>query len=215
MTALLGDLARVTDEWCCFPEGREKILVRVIDGEEEGSFRVVWRHLSRLEEGTSGPAPYLETPRHRLNDCALEYEEEVVPQGEGPLVLLVEDNLDFARIMKKLFKHHDIELVHAETGDMALGLLEASQRLPALVISDFHMPKMNGAFFIRQLRRMTRFKRTPVIMLTSDEQTDIEVHSIETGADAFIGKSENPKILFAHVMRFLEREGWVKEAAAL
>jgi two-component system NtrC family sensor kinase len=60
---------------------------------------------------------------------------------------------------------------------------------------------MNGKEFVSTVRKNERLKHIPIIMLTSDEDIDVEVELLNLGADAFVSKSKDPRILAAQIKR--------------
>jgi DNA-binding response OmpR family regulator len=67
------------------------------------------------------------------------------------------------------------------------------------------MPSMDGFQFIERLRSIAQFKSLPVIMLTSDETVEAELQGLNAGADTFLRKSEDPRVLALHAKRLVDR----------
>jgi DNA-binding response OmpR family regulator len=74
------------------------------------------------------------------------------------------------------------------------------------------MPVMNGRDFLARMKADMRFRSIPVIMLTSDDDVEAEIGLLEAGAEAFISKSKDPRILCAQIRKFA-RKLEVREAA--
>ena len=138
--------------------------------------------------------------------------EEVTQTVESQLILLVEDNAIFARVLEKFFLKQGIATFHCENGVTALEYLNQGNNLPDLVLCDVHMPHMNGIELVKRLRSERRFDAMPIAIITSDDQTDTELRLLEEGADAFVSKSEDPRLLTVKVKRLLEKKG-AKRAA--
>jgi CheY-like chemotaxis protein len=71
---------------------------------------------------------------------------------------------------------------------------------------------MNGREFLTRMKNDSRFRSIPVVMLTSDEGSDIELSLLELGAAALVSKSKDPRVLCAQVARIL-RDVSIEEAA--
>jgi CheY-like chemotaxis protein len=128
-------------------------------------------------------------------------------------ILVVDDNPMFCRVVERLLGRENYQVSFAENGQAALDLLARSITfLPRVIICDLHMPELNGKEFVRLLKSDPRLSLIPVIMLTSDDGVDVEVSALETGADALISKSKDPRVLCAHVTR-LVKLGSLREAA--
>ncbi|MCB0333745.1 MAG: response regulator [Bdellovibrionales bacterium] len=131
------------------------------------------------------------TPLHLVQDCP-------------PVVLVVDDNEVFRCVLERFFERQGMRTIHASNGEEALMLLQ--EETPDVVVCDVHMPSMNGHEFIKAFRAQDQFTATPLIMLTSDDDVETELSTVEAGADAFLQKNEDPRKLCAYVSRFLKRE---------
>lgn len=128
-------------------------------------------------------------------------------------VLVVDDNPMFCRIVERLLKREGFQVSFAENGRVALEVLVGQLSfLPKVVICDLHMPEMNGKEFIQCLKQDPRLRSIPVIMLTSDDGVEAEIAALETGADALVSKTKDPRVLCAQVLR-LSKGGSLQEAA--
>jgi DNA-binding response OmpR family regulator len=128
-------------------------------------------------------------------------------------ILVVDDNLMFGRVLEKLLKREGFEPSFAGNGAEAYErLTQLVNFVPRVIVCDLHMPVMNGKEFLTRLRADERFKSVPVIMLTSDEDIEAEVGLLESGADAFVSKSKDPRVLCAQI-RKLARRADLREAA--
>ena len=113
-------------------------------------------------------------------------------------ILLVEDNpSDIGLTRRALEKSHIAnELVVAEDGQEALDYLlggapltgSKMTELPALILLDLKLPKVDGLQVLRQIRADDRTSRLPVVILTtSNEEMDI-AQSYDLGANSYIRK---------------------------
>ena len=134
-------------------------------------------------------------------------------QGEDEPVLVVDDNPMFCRVLERLLHREGVNPYFADNGVVALEKLEASQGLvPKVIICDLHMPVMNGREFLSRLKSDRRFDWIPIVMLTSDEDVDVELQLLAEGADAFVSKAKDPRVLTTHVQRLL-KAGALRKAA--
>lgn len=108
-------------------------------------------------------------------------------------ILLVEDNRDDVDLTIMALEKCDIinEVKVAGDGDEALSMLydtEEDPELPALVLLDINMPKINGFEVLKEIRGNERTRRLPVVILTSSrEEQDIH-RGYDLGANSYIRK---------------------------
>lgn len=82
-------------------------------------------------------------------------------------ILIVEDSSAIRRIMKMQLQQMGFSRIHeAQDGSAALALLQAEKM--DLIISDWHMPRMNGVELLRRVRGSEETKDIPFIMMTGD-----------------------------------------------
>ncbi len=122
-------------------------------------------------------------------------------------VLIIDDNASFAAVVGKFLERHSIKSSHAQNGKLALALLTRGEYRPDLIVCDIHMPFMNGEEVLSAVKALPSLEETPFVMLTSDDNIDTEVRVVEAGAHAYINKSQDPRILAAHVLRILKEIG--------
>jgi two-component system response regulator len=115
------------------------------------------------------------------------------------VILLVEDNPSDIGLTKRAFEKNHIqnELVVAEDGQEALDYLFGAgpyagrdiSIMPALILLDLKLPKVDGLEVLRRVRGHELAKRLPVVILTSSrEEHDVAV-SYDLGANSYIRKT--------------------------
>ena len=109
-----------------------------------------------------------------------------------PLLLLVEDYAD-TRQMYAEFLSASFEVLQAGDGQEALALLATS--VPALVITDFTLPGIDGFELIRQMRGNASTRRVPVICLSGHCGRAHEQRAREVGCDRVLEKPCLPEAL--------------------
>lgn len=120
-----------------------------------------------------------------------------------PLILIVEDEADLVTLLKYNLEKEGFRVMSASDGEEAL--LLANEQTPHLVLLDWMLPLMSGLEVCRQLRRNTKTRDIPVIMLTArGEETD-KVRGLNSGADDYISKPFSPTELVARIRAVLRR----------
>ncbi|WKZ57317.1 MAG: response regulator [Bdellovibrionota bacterium] len=123
------------------------------------------------------------------------------PQAQR--ILLVEDDVDQRSILQTYLKKLGYEVHAAEDGLRALSLLQ--HLVPDLIITDLMMPNMDGAEFITQVRRESRFAGVPILVLTVVEDDERELNALELGADDYCEKTMQRRLLVKRIERLLEK----------
>ncbi|MDI6688291.1 MAG: ATPase, T2SS/T4P/T4SS family [Desulfobacterales bacterium] len=118
-------------------------------------------------------------------------------------ILVVDDNAIIVKIVGNLLESEGYIVLTAENGLEAMKL--AFQSKPDLIITDLLMPEMDGVTLIKKLRAQLSTRYIPIIMLTVKDEVDVEVKSIDAGADDYLIKPVNPKKLVSRVNRLLNR----------
>lgn len=153
--------------------------------------------ITTLEEAEKvlGPKPENQTPVVKNLE---------IPNNFGrKKLLLVEDDDTTRSILAMLFEENFFEVIEASNG--VDGLEKAHAYAPNIIVSDLMMPRMSGLEMLKKLRSDKRISDIPVLMLTAAAQEDNELRLLENGADDFVGKSNDSKIMLARVERLLSR----------
>jgi two-component system response regulator len=111
-------------------------------------------------------------------------------------ILLVEDNDDDVQLTRRALQRNNIanELIVMGDGVAALNYLHAAaegvggQMLPALILLDLKLPKMDGLEVLERLRADPRLRRQPVVILTSSNEARDILKSYDNGANSYIRK---------------------------
>ena len=128
-------------------------------------------------------------------------EHEDFVDSEQPILLIVEDNNDLRNLLKQTFADH-YNVMTAANG--AIGVESALEHIPDLIISDIMMPEKDGFALTYELKNDERTSHIPIILLTAKAGDETKLESIVSGADDFITKPFNSKILSAKVSKLIE-----------
>ena len=99
------------------------------------------------------------------------------------VVLAIEDEPQLVRFLKASLAGHSIRLIDAPTG--AAGLVEASTRVPDLILLDLGLPDMDGVEVCRRLREWTQI---PILVLSARGQERDKIEALAAGADDYLTK---------------------------
>jgi len=115
-------------------------------------------------------------------------------------VLVVEDELKIARLVRDYLHQAGFAVLEASDGKSALAL--ARQEQPDMILLDLGLPGMDGLDVTRRLRTTSA---VPIIMLTARSEETDRVVGLELGADDYIIKPFSPKELVARIRAVLRR----------
>ena len=143
--------------------------------------------------------PYVR--RHPMDSFTMDGAEEDPENENLPIVLIVDDNEDIRLFISEHFAS-DYRILEAEDGEKALKL--AQQEIPDIVISDVMMPKMDGYELCKELKLDSKTCHIPFILLTAKASNDSALKGFELGADNYVTKPFNPKLLELRVRNILQ-----------
>jgi len=116
-------------------------------------------------------------------------------------ILVVEDNIELRNYLKNKLRT-DYTVVEAENGKT--GLQMALKGIPDLIISDVIMPEMDGFEFCTHIKENLKTSHIPVLMLTAKAMSSDKIKGIDSGADAYLNKPFEMKLLRSYIKRLIE-----------
>src|SRR5690606_16179717 len=115
-------------------------------------------------------------------------------------LLIVEDNLELRSYLKQELSS-DYKVLVAENGRE--GLEKAMKYIPDVVITDIIMPEMDGIEFCTILKKDFKTSHIPVLMLTAKAMTEDWVEGFEAGADLYLNKPFEMKIMRSQIKQLI------------
>lgn len=117
------------------------------------------------------------------------------------LVLVVEDDEDYAEIISQTLRRESHEVVVMGTAQAALKFVE--RKPPALAVLDVVLPDGSGLELCRRLRE--RQPALPVVFLSSLDRSSDKIAGLESGGDDYVTKPFHPGELLARVRAIIRR----------
>ncbi|HEV7815262.1 MAG TPA: response regulator [Janthinobacterium sp.] len=124
-------------------------------------------------------------------------------------VLLVEDDARLAGLVSEYLVRHGFEVASVLRGDLAMQAIVREK--PDVVVLDLMLPGLDGMDICRQIRRQSAL---PVLMLTARGDLADQVAGLEIGADDYMLKPVEPRLLLARLRAILRRSALAAPAAA-
>lgn len=103
-------------------------------------------------------------------------------------ILSVDDSVIIRKIIRNGVELLDYELVEAGDGLEALDILEQSSVDISLILLDWNMPGMDGFEFLQKVKEMATIKHIPVMMVTTESETENIIKAIQAGAINYMVK---------------------------
>ena len=133
----------------------------------------------------------------------MEGRETAVVRDAGARILLVEDDDGLGELIVEYLARNGLDVHWVRRGDAALDI--ARELAPDLGLLDLMLPGTDGFGICRELR--ARGSTVPILILTARGDDFDRVIGLELGADEFIAKPVQPRVLLAHVRAILRRAG--------
>lgn len=183
---------------------------------------------NELAEESDAPdaiASYEMLPQNITNDTVIDDLETALPESDTDLpedtnsaenkpdppsyqLLIIEDNVELLHYLKDGL-NQEYRIITALNGKQ--GLHKAKQYLPDIILSDVMMPEMDGLELCTHLKSDPDLSYIPIILLTARSATVYEIEGIVTGADDYITKPFDFRLLRAKIHRFLRSRQNVRE----
>lgn len=117
-------------------------------------------------------------------------------------VLLVEDDARLASLVTDYLRGYEFEVEVCGRGDLALAHFQKAR--PDMVVLDLSLPGLDGLEVCRQIRAVSA---APIVILTAREDAFDEVCGLESGADDYVNKPVQPRVLLARLRALARRAG--------
>ncbi len=131
----------------------------------------------------------------------------VAPTSQIPLIMVVDDSITVRRVTQRLLLREGYRVVMAADGLQALERLQ--EELPAVVLSDIEMPRMDGFDLARNIRADARLKGLPIVMITSRIAEKHRDHAKSLGVDHYLGKPYSEEELIGLVQHYCAEKTFV------
>jgi len=123
-------------------------------------------------------------------------------RGDHIAILVVDDDENLRRLVAAYLENEGYQVEQAADADAALA--SVTRHEPDLILLDLMLPGLSGLEVARRIR--TR-RQVPILMLTARGSEDDVLEGFDAGADDYLVKPFNPKVLVARVRAVLRRSG--------
>jgi signal transduction histidine kinase/DNA-binding response OmpR family regulator len=109
-----------------------------------------------------------------------------------PTILVIEDNKE---LREYLTEHFETRFKVIQAIDGIEGVRMAKEMNPDIILTDIQMPNMNGYELCDEIRQNFATSHIPIVMLTANNTIDNQIEGLSTGADAYVTKPFEIKLL--------------------
>ncbi|MDF1876358.1 response regulator [Sulfurimonas sp. SAG-AH-194-L11] len=118
-------------------------------------------------------------------------------------ILVVDDSVLYSNYLKQNLLIHNFKVIMASNGQQALERLEAHPEIE-LLITDYHMPIMDGLELVRKIRKKRTKKELSVLILTSDTNSYTTSKFLKEGANDYITKPFSRDEFYARIYQNID-----------
>ena len=130
--------------------------------------------------------------------------EQLIRQKfRGRRILLVDDEPVNLAVTRTLLEESGLLIDTAEDGMQAIHL--AREKSYRAIIMDMQMPRLDGLQSTRQIREIPGYRETPILAMTANAFAEDKARCLAAGMNDFLVKPVNPDLLFASLLKWLER----------
>lgn len=123
-------------------------------------------------------------------------------------ILVVDDSVTQLATIRYVLSNSGFDVLSAADGKEGLKvLLELydNNKPLHLIITDINMAGMDGITFVKEVRKDIKFKFIPIIILTTEGDTEIKMEGKQAGASAWVVKPFQPEQLLSLINKFLPK----------
>lgn len=172
-------------------------------------------HIKAYSTLGEGSTFYFTIPQHKSRSvpASLQVLEGSLPTPSTSFskakILVVEDNPEIRTIISDCVGRF-FEVVQAQNGQEGLELI--NKDMPDLVVSDIYMPGIDGIELCQQLKSNPLTFHIPVILLTAVDSEDSKIQGFEIGADSYVTKPFNERVLLSQIQNLILSRQQLKES---
>jgi chemosensory pili system protein ChpA (sensor histidine kinase/response regulator) len=122
-------------------------------------------------------------------------------KSTAPIVMVVDDSLTVRKITSRLLEREGYQVVTAKDGVDALQQLK--DMIPAVMLVDIEMPRMDGFDLTKNVRGDPRTSGIPIVIISSRTADKHRNQAAQLGVNAFLGKPYQESELLQHILTFV------------
>ncbi|MGN0350082.1 MAG: EAL domain-containing protein [Roseburia sp.] len=144
------------------------------------------------------------TEQKEIDKELMRYRTVIAESLEEVPTILIVDDLEINRSALRCIFEENYRILEAANGKEAFEILMKNQNKVDMILLDLQMPVMDGPTFLKQKNKQMELAGIPVVIITSDDDTEHQVEILELGANDYIVKPFIPEIVSRRVENVLE-----------
>lgn len=117
-------------------------------------------------------------------------------------ILTVDDSTTICRLLEKILRAGGYDTRSARTGEAALAIVD--EIVPDAIISDLHMPGMDGIELVAALRARPGLETTPILLMTTESHSSRREEARAAGASGWLVKPVRSRVLLDTLSRVID-----------
>ncbi|WP_430974099.1 response regulator [Sunxiuqinia rutila] len=144
-----------------------------------------------------------------ISSLNVEHQESIEQDGfkKEPVLVVIDDHQDILDYLKDILEKN-YRVYTAINGKEGLSLV--ARKHPDLVISDIMMEDMDGLMVCKKIKSNLNSSHIPIILLTAKNALEDRIEGFDSGADEYIEKPFNSKLLLTRVRTLIEHRELIK-----
>ena len=119
-------------------------------------------------------------------------------------VLVVDDSRSIREVLGSTLENEGYAITKCEDGEIAVDNVKKEHTQYDLIMTDINMPNRDGISLIAELRKLDEYKYTPILVLTTESQSEKKMEAKEAGATGWIVKPFEKEKLLTTIGRVLK-----------
>lgn len=129
---------------------------------------------------------------------------------ELPLILAIDDDPSFLRMLERTLAKDGFRVACSESGED--GILQAEQQRPDLILLDINMPEVDGFETCERLKNNPKTRHIPVVFLTAEERSDeLLMRSFGAGANDYVTKPFSRIDVLLRIRSIVQQRNEIRE----
>lgn len=116
-------------------------------------------------------------------------------------ILLIDDSKSLRHVVSLTLEGAGYDVLQAEDGRDALNKLDGTKI--NLIVCDVNMPVMDGITFVTEMKKISDYRFTPIIMLTTESKTELKEKGMDAGVRAWMIKPFKPERMLEAVAKLI------------